>query len=121
MESSQVSQLASTSSTVTGLAIFPIRVKAKERLEVAEIYAFFDSVSNTSFCTESLLEKLDSAGRKTTLSLTTLKGENIPSECFLVSLGVSDLNQENVVELPVVRVLNLKLKSCVFHARANFK
>ena len=69
---------------------------------MVETYAFLDSDSNTSFCTDSLLEKLSSVGRKTTLSLTTLEGENIPSECYLVSLEVSDLNQENVVELPVV-------------------
>jgi len=92
----------STSSTVTGLAIPPVCVKAKGRQEVVETYAFMDSGSHTSSCTDSLLEKLNSVGRKKTLSLTTLEGENIPSECSLVSLEVSDLNQENVVELPVV-------------------
>lgn len=92
----------SSSSTVTGLAIVPVCVKVKGRQEVAETYAFLDSGSNTSFCTESILEKLNSAGRKTTLSLTTLEGEKISSVCSLVSLEGSDLNQENVVDLPVV-------------------
>lgn len=92
----------STSTSVTGLAIVPVRVKAKGRQEAVETYAFLDSGSNTSFCTESLLEKLNSKGKKTTLSLTTLQGENAPTECSLVSLQVSDLNQENVVELPMV-------------------
>ena len=67
-----------TSSSVTGLAIVPVRVKAKGRPEMVETYAFLDSGSNTSFCTESLLKKLNHEGKKTRLSLTTMQGGNSP-------------------------------------------
>ena len=67
-----------------------------------ETYAFFDSGSNTSFCTESLLRQLNVEGSKTKLSLTTLQGNNEPADCSVVTLEVFDLNQENCVELPAV-------------------
>ena len=92
----------STSTTVTGMAIVPVLVKTKESQSVVETYAFLDSGSNTSFCTESLLEKLNTKGGQTKLTLTTLQGEEDSAECSLVSLQISDLHQENTVELPEV-------------------
>ena len=41
------------SSSTTSLAIVPVRVKAKAGSAFVEIYAFLDSGSNTSFCTET--------------------------------------------------------------------
>ena len=61
-------------STVTGLAIIPVKVKAKGQHGTVDTYPFLDSGSNTSFCTEDLLEKLEVKGTKTKLSLTTLQG-----------------------------------------------
>ena len=69
---------------------------------MVETYAFPDSGSNTSFCTESLLEKLNFKGTKTKLSLKTLQGENGHIECSLVSLEASDLSEKNTVQLPKV-------------------
>ena len=91
-----------SSSTVTGLAIIPVKVKAKGQHVTVETYAFLDSGSNTSFCTEDLLEQLELKGMKTKLSLTTLQGENTPIECSLVSLEAFDLSEENAVQLPMV-------------------
>lgn len=51
-------------SSVTGLAIVPVRVKAAGRSELVETYAFLDSGSNTSFCTEELLKRLNDPGQK---------------------------------------------------------
>ena len=92
----------STSSAVTGMAIVPVVVKTKESQSEVKTYAFLDSGSNTSFCTESLLEKLNVHGKQTKLSLTTLQGEENSAECSLVSLQISDLLKENTVELPEV-------------------
>ena len=69
---------------------------------MVETYAFLDTGSNTSFCTESLLEKLNFKGTRTKLSLTTLQGESEPIECSLVSLEASDLSESNQVQLPMV-------------------
>jgi hypothetical protein len=69
---------------------------------MVETYAFLDSGSNTSFCTESLLRKLNNEGRKTKLSLTTMLGEGAPVECSVLELEVFDLDHQNRVDLPNV-------------------
>jgi len=69
---------------------------------MVETYAFLDSGSNTLFCTEGLLERLDLQVTKTILSLTTLESENEPIECSLVSLEAFHLDQSNAVQLPKV-------------------
>ena len=59
-------------------------------------------VTCCSTTTETLLQKLNVKGKKTNLSLTTLQGENEPVECSMNSLLVSDVHQENSVEIPMV-------------------
>ena len=86
----------------TGLAIVPVKVRAKEGSIVVETYAFLDSGSNTSFCTEHLVSQLGVAGTETTLSLTTMDCENVKSKSKVVSLEVCDLEEKNSVELPIV-------------------
>ena len=90
------------SSSVTALAIVPVRVKEKGGSAFVETYKFFDSASNTSFCTEALQNQLNVSGSSTNLSLTTIQGENTPVQCSMVSLEVSDLNNMNHVDLPMV-------------------
>ena len=89
-------------STVTGLAIVPVRVRAAGRSELVETYAFLDSGSNTSFCTDELLKRLNEPGQKTRLSLTTMLGVSNPIECSVVRLEIFDLDNQNCVELPNV-------------------
>ena len=57
-------------------------------------YEFLDSGSNTSFCTDTLLRKLDAKGVKTTLSLTTMQTTNEAIECSLVSDPNGDLDPD---------------------------
>ena len=92
----------STTATMTALAIVPVLVKARESTKLIETYAFLDSGSNTSFCTESLLQRLQMEGKKTKLSLTTMQGENSAVDCSLVSLQMSDLNRSKFIDLPMV-------------------
>ena len=94
-------QASSVSSTI-GLSIVPVKVKAKGQDKKALTYVFLDSRSNTSFCTDALLQKLDAKGVKTTLSLTTMQTTNEAIECSLDNLEVSDLSDHNVIELPMV-------------------
>ena len=93
---------ASASMSTTGLAVVPVRVKAKGKAKTVETYAFLDSGSNTSFCTEKLMRLLNLKGTKMTLSLTTMESANAPIETSYVNLEVLDLNEDNVVELPMV-------------------
>ena len=60
----------SAGTTVAGLAILPVCVKAKDGKDAIQTYAFLDSGSNTSFCTETLLQKLNIKGKKTNLSFS---------------------------------------------------
>ena len=90
------------SKSVTGLAIVPVQVKTKGGSKTVETYAFLDSGSNTTFCTDDLLKRLGAQGKKTRLSLTTMQGENTPIECSLVSLKVADIEGTSDIELPLV-------------------
>ena len=89
-------------STITGLAVVPVKVKAKGGDKTVETYAFLDTGSNTTFCTERLIRQLGIEGKKSTLSLTTLETTNALTECSIVNLEILDLNEEHTVELPKV-------------------
>ncbi|XP_068738205.1 uncharacterized protein, partial [Montipora capricornis] len=91
-----------TSGSVVGLSIVPVKVKVKGSSKKVLTYAFLDSGSNTSFCTEDLLRKLGTKGKKTSLSLTTMQTSSQSIECSLVNLEVSDLIEQNQIELPMV-------------------
>ena len=91
-----------SSGSVVGLSIVPVKVKVKGSSKKVLTYAFLDSGSNTSFCTEDLLRKLGTKGKKTSLSLTTMQTSNQSIECSLVNLEVSDLSEQNLIELPMV-------------------
>ncbi|XP_028417945.1 uncharacterized protein LOC114542641 [Dendronephthya gigantea] len=90
------------SSPITGLAIVPIEVKAKGSSKTVKTYAFLDSGSNTTFCTEKLLEELEIHGTKTKLSLTTMQAENVPEHSTMVSLEILDLAGNSEINLPTV-------------------
>ena len=87
---------------VTSLAIVPVKVKAKNSSVMIETYAFLDGGSNTTFCTERLMNQLKAAGKRTTLSLTTMTQEDRPVESSIVSLELFDLREENFIDLPIV-------------------
>ena len=92
----------SASTTVIGLSIVPVPVRTPGSTKTVDTYAFLDSGSNTTFCTDALLKRLGTDGKKTKLSLTTMQGENTPIECSLVSLNVADLEGTSDIELPMV-------------------
>ena len=95
-------QQSTRSTSVMGLAIVPVKVKARDSSKIIETYAFLDAGSNTTFCTEGLLQELNMEGKKTKLSLTTIQNENVPTHCSVVNLEIFDLNKRNLVELPKV-------------------
>ena len=83
----------------TGLAIVPVNVRAKGKEKMVQTYAFLDPGSNTTFCTDRLIEHLGAIGKKATLSLTTMDQDNVKSESLVVNLEVSDLQGLNTIEL----------------------
>ena len=79
-----------------------MKVKAPGRDFVIETYAFLDSGSNASFCSEELASHLGLSGRQTSLALPTMEKEDNKTITCVVSLEVMDLEEENAVELPLV-------------------
>ena len=65
-------------------------------------YAFLDTGSTASFCSEELANQLCLSGRETLLSLTTMEKEDSKVKSSMVSLEVADLEDEVLVKLPVV-------------------
>jgi len=55
--------------SATGLAILPVKVKAKGCNWMVQTYAFLDNGSNASFCSEKLAKELNLSGKQTTLPL----------------------------------------------------
>ena len=92
----------SNHASAAGLALLPVKVKAPGLDKIVETYAFLDHGSNTSFCSEGLIEELGINGRATTLSLTTMESKNTSIKCSAVDLEVMDLKEETLVELPHV-------------------
>ena len=83
----------------TGLAIVPVNVRAKGKEKTVQTYAFLDPGSNTTFCTDKLMDRLGATGRKVALSLTIMDNDNVKSQSLVVNLEVSDLQGANIVEL----------------------
>ncbi|XP_022797621.1 uncharacterized protein LOC111335892 [Stylophora pistillata] len=87
-------------SSATSLAIVPVKVKAPDSDLIVETYAFLDNGSNVSFCSEDLTNQLGLSGRPTSLQLTTMDREESRIAAQIFSLQVTDLEEENLVELP---------------------
>ncbi|XP_070571225.1 uncharacterized protein [Ptychodera flava] len=56
------------------LTIIPVKVKLKGSNRMVQTYAFLDTGSVISFCTEALQRKLGATGRKTKLTVNTVNG-----------------------------------------------
>ena len=72
---------------------------------MVKTYAFLDNGSNTTFCTENLVEQLQTRGKDTTLSLTTLGIEDNETKTSVLSLQVSDLDEQNMNNVAIMRLL----------------
>ena len=88
--------------SVTGLPVVPVKVRAKGGDTMVHTYAFLDGGSNTSFCSDQLMKQLRIKGINTTLSLTTMERENSTKRSALVQLEVFDFDENNFIELPLV-------------------
>ena len=84
------------------MAIIPVRVNIKNKAHGIETYAFFDSGSNVSFCTEKVMRQLGANGKKTKIQLSTM-GKSQTLDTFAISgLQVSGLSMEHTIDLPKV-------------------
>ena len=88
--------------TTCAMAIIPVRVKLKDSSHSVETYAFFDSGSSVSFCTDNLMRQLGASGKKRDITLSTMGEDYKLSSHILKGLQVSDLDMNELVDLPQV-------------------
>ena len=85
------------------MQIVPVQVKSVFVDKECCTYASLDSGSSDTLMTEHLLRDLGVCGKRTTINLTTLNADSVPTSCFAVSnLGVCGLNESVFVPLPVI-------------------
>ena len=94
--------ISQASQRIISLPIVPVRVKGPDGNKEVQTYAFLDSGSNTTFCTDNLLKKLNIEGKATQFSLTTLGKHNQLTNGKQASLQVLHLNQNTKINLPNV-------------------
>jgi hypothetical protein len=84
------------------VAIVPVRLKRINSDKYIETYAFLDTGSTATFCTEEVMRSLNIEGKKTRINLQTMGQETVQG-CYVVSgLEVSSLSGEHALELPPV-------------------
>lgn len=84
------------------LSIVPVCVKSKKGSKVVTNYAFLDSGSSASFCTENLMTKLNLSAKKVRILMRTINQDKSITCHVLKDLEVSGLNQEHFCSLQEV-------------------
>ncbi|XP_068728862.1 uncharacterized protein [Montipora capricornis] len=94
--------------TKLALPIVPVKVRAKGQTAYHYKYALLDSGSTKTFCSKSLVDKLDVKGEPANLSLTTVNSSE-SADLDLVALEVvaakGGAGRPNVIQLPKVYAL----------------
>ena len=84
------------------LSIVPVCIKSKRGNTTIETYAFMDSGSSATFCSERLMRQLGVRGKKTQMLLRTM-GLEKPVSCYVISdLEVCGLTENKYISLPDV-------------------
>lgn len=85
------------------MAVVLVKVWLKATGPPVITYAFLDSGSSSTFCTESLMRQLGVSGTRTQISLTTLEKKDSLIESFVVKdLFISDLGKNVFIDLPAL-------------------
>ena len=77
-------------------------MKGRGNGEIITTYALLDNGSTSTWCTESLAEKLGVVGPRIQVSLSTIEKDCNPTSCHRVSLEIMDVDEINMIELPEV-------------------
>lgn len=81
------------------LSIVPVQIKVSKGSTTIQTYAFLDPGSTSTFCTEKLMRRLNTTGRKTTVLLQTM-GQKKPVDSYeITGLQVGDLDGNNFIDL----------------------
>ena len=66
------------------MTVIPVKVRARDADRMIETYAFLDTGSSLSFCSENLKRQLGATGRKTQITLNTM-GNRYTMDTFIVT------------------------------------
>ncbi|XP_071150422.1 uncharacterized protein [Mytilus edulis] len=84
------------------LPIVPVRLKLINCDKYVETYAFLDSGSTASFCTENVVRFLNVEGKRTQINLLTMGQEKVVDSSVISRLEVCDINGNNAISLPPI-------------------
>jgi len=84
------------------LPLVPVKAWAPDKNRYISTYALLDNGSTTSFCTKRLAEQLQGDGKPEVLMLNTLGQTAHRMETTVVSLDVTDVDEQNTVHLSTV-------------------
>lgn len=111
-EKTETGAIAHTSGGVCGatgagkdscvLSIVPVCVKSKKSSKIIKTYAFMDSGSQATFCTESLMRQLNMEGKKTQILLRTMGQEKLESSYHIKGLEVCGLKENIYIDIPEI-------------------
>lgn len=83
-------------------SIVPVQVKSHKGDTVSQTYAFLDHGSSSTFCTESLMRRLNITGGKTSVLLRTMNQVKPVTSHHISSLEISSLDKDDFIQLPDV-------------------
>ncbi len=84
------------------LSILPVQVKSSKGNKIIQTYAFLDPGSTDTFCSETLMRKLNLNGRKAQISLLTMGPKASVSSYLLKDLEIASLTGKQFYDLPKV-------------------
>ena len=94
-------------SSSTMMAIIPVIVRSPDGSRSVVTQAFLDLGSSASFCTDSLLKKLNAEGKSVNLKMLTATAGNQSVQCKEVNgLSISGLDAAWTIQLPPTFTLN---------------
>ncbi|XP_062610668.1 uncharacterized protein LOC134272454 [Saccostrea cucullata] len=97
---SSTAHMGAGDSVRQALPVILVRLKSRNSDKFITTYAFLDSGSTTTFCSEEIARSLHLEGKKTVLNLTTIGQQRTENCCILSGLEVSDLNGDHTIDLP---------------------
>ncbi|XP_061191695.1 uncharacterized protein LOC133199905 [Saccostrea echinata] len=86
----------------SAMAIIPVRIKLKNKNHSVITYAFFDSGSSVTFCSENLMRQLGVSEKKCNITLNTVGEPHQLVSQSVRGLQLCDMNMTEFIDLPKI-------------------
>ena len=84
------------------LPILPVQIKCAKGKKMIETYVFLDPGSTGTFCSEKLVDRLNTQGRRAKIHLRTMGHSKAVPTCIVNGLEISNLSGTHFYKLPDV-------------------